>query len=254
MRRHEGERETRVSILRRGEKYLTDVNVSVCSQSVLVSKNRIKATRLRKSAIFSVQNSKDLKTGGEKKEVERRGRWKVGMVWQKMTETEVRCNTLKEAELIPDSAVPYTLPESRCNSSNHQRSKFERRARGEGGARTRRMTRVRRRTLKECRRSGGVKEDETQPVNQREDLAAFASLHTCGCVRSVALQVAEGKRTSGSEPAAQPRRTAERRTVTSLPHTHTLRRGMPLENHVCMPYISVDICVCTHVRVCSSPL
>lgn len=25
----------------------------------------------------------------------------------------VRCGTLKEAELIPDSAVPYTLPESR---------------------------------------------------------------------------------------------------------------------------------------------
>lgn len=25
----------------------------------------------------------------------------------------VRCSTLKEAELIPDSAVPYTLPESR---------------------------------------------------------------------------------------------------------------------------------------------
>lgn len=52
----------------------------------------------------------------------------------KMTGTEVRCNTLKEAELIPDSAVPYTLPESRCNSSNHQRSKFESKARGRGGA------------------------------------------------------------------------------------------------------------------------
>lgn len=46
-----------------------------------------------------------------------------------MTGTEVRCNTLKEAELIPDSAVPYTLPESRCNSSNRQRSKFESEAR-----------------------------------------------------------------------------------------------------------------------------
>lgn len=32
----------------------------------------------------------------------------------------VRCGTLKEAELIPDSAVPYTLPESRWNSSNRQ--------------------------------------------------------------------------------------------------------------------------------------
>lgn len=34
----------------------------------------------------------------------------------------VRCGTLKEAELIPDSAVPYTLPESRWNSSNRQTS------------------------------------------------------------------------------------------------------------------------------------
>lgn len=35
----------------------------------------------------------------------------------------MRCGTLKEAELIPDSAVPYTLPESRCKSSNRQTSK-----------------------------------------------------------------------------------------------------------------------------------
>lgn len=56
-------------------------------------------------------------------------------VGKEMTGTEVRCNTLKEAELIPDSAVPYTLPESRCNSSNHQRSKFESEAR-EGGVRS----------------------------------------------------------------------------------------------------------------------
>lgn len=41
------------------------------------------------------------------------------------TGSMVRCSTLKEAELIPDSAVPYTLPESRCNSSNRQTSKFE---------------------------------------------------------------------------------------------------------------------------------
>lgn len=32
----------------------------------------------------------------------------------------MRCGTLKEAELIPDSAVPYTLPESRCKSSKRQ--------------------------------------------------------------------------------------------------------------------------------------
>lgn len=110
----------------------------------------------------------------------------------KMTETEVRCNTLKEAELIPDSAVPYTLPESRCNSSNHQRSKFESKA--SGGALTHLTTRVRQWTLKECQRSGGVKEDEIQPVNQREDLAAFGTLHTCQCVRSVGLQIAKKER------------------------------------------------------------
>lgn len=41
----------------------------------------------------------------------------VGMVWDKQIKAGetfmVRCSTLKEAELIPDSAVPYTLPESR---------------------------------------------------------------------------------------------------------------------------------------------
>lgn len=78
----------------------------------------------------------------------------MGTVWiAKMTGTKVRCNTLKEAELIPDSAVPYTLPESRCNSSNHHRSKFEskaggRRVSGGGGALTLLTTRVRRRTLR----------------------------------------------------------------------------------------------------------
>lgn len=118
-----------------------------------------KEKKQSKALSVFVQNKTDLKTGRAGEEVERRGRWKVGMVWQKMTETEVRCNTLKEAELIPDSAVPYTLPESRCNSSNHQRSKSESRARG-GGALARCTTRVRQRTLKERRRSGGVKADE----------------------------------------------------------------------------------------------
>lgn len=41
----------------------------------------------------------------------------VGAVWDKKIKAgerfTVRCSTLKEAELIPDSAVPYTLPESR---------------------------------------------------------------------------------------------------------------------------------------------
>lgn len=41
----------------------------------------------------------------------------VRMVWDRQMEagegSRVRCSTLKEAELIPDSAVPYTLPESR---------------------------------------------------------------------------------------------------------------------------------------------
>lgn len=39
----------------------------------------------------------------------------MGMVWDREMKAEsmARCSTLKEAELIPDSAVPYTLPESR---------------------------------------------------------------------------------------------------------------------------------------------
>lgn len=93
--------------------------------------------------------------------------------------------------------------------------------RGRGcGALTHRTMRVRRWTLKECQRSGGVKEDEIQPVNQREDLAAFGTLHTCQRVRSVgASDRKEGKRTSGRELAAPPRRAAGRRKVRS--HTHT---------------------------------
>lgn len=39
------------------------------------------------------------------------------------------CGTLKEAELIPDSAVPYTLLESRWNSSNRQ-TRQKRRGKG----------------------------------------------------------------------------------------------------------------------------
>lgn len=54
------------------------------------------------------------------------------------TGSMVRCNTLKEAELIPDSAVPYTLPESRCNSSNRQISKFE--SDGDGDSHTPHVT------------------------------------------------------------------------------------------------------------------
>lgn len=53
---------------------------------------------------------------------------------------------------------------------------------------------MRRWTLKECQRSGGVKEDEIQPVNQRENLAAFGTLHTCQCVQSVGLQNAKKER------------------------------------------------------------
>lgn len=68
---------------------------------------------------FLVRNRKDLKTEKKKKS----GKMERGNGVAKMTGTEVRCNTLKEAELIPDSAVPYTLPESRCNSSNRQRVK-----------------------------------------------------------------------------------------------------------------------------------
>lgn len=39
----------------------------------------------------------------------------MGKVWDREMKagSMVRCSTLKEAELIPDSAVPYTLPESR---------------------------------------------------------------------------------------------------------------------------------------------
>lgn len=90
----------------------------------------------------------------------------------------MKCNTLKEAELIPDSAVPYTLPESRCNSSNHQRSKFESKAGGGGCSHTPYDT-CEAMDTRECQRSGGVKEDEIQPVNQREDLAGLGTLHTC---------------------------------------------------------------------------
>lgn len=55
--------------------------------------------------------------------LEKHGRWERRSGDREMkAESTVRCSTLKEAELILDSAVPYTLPESRWNSSNRQMS------------------------------------------------------------------------------------------------------------------------------------
>lgn len=104
-----------------------------------------------------------------------------------------RCSTLKEAELIPDSAVPYTLPESRCNSSNRQTSKFESRR-----ALAHLTTCARRWALKKRpERRGSVTEGQPQLVSQREEPAARVCV--CVCMWSVwSLQRGEKKRASGN--------------------------------------------------------
>lgn len=168
----------------------------------------------------------------------------------KMTGTEVRCNTLKEAELIPDSAVPYTLPESRCNSSNHQRSKFESKARGErshtlqhvwGDGHSRNAREVA--ALKRMKYSQLIREKIWQP----------GTLHTCQCVQSVGLQIAKKEREQVA--VNWPLNQGEQQSGEQWGLTHTPRHGMPLENHVahsaCL--ISAYICLCARITVCSSP-
>ena len=161
----------------------------------------------------------------------------------------VRCSTLKEAELIPDSAVPYTLPESRWNSSNRQTSN-ERVAEGLTHLTTcvalnnagRNVA-----VLERAKRSWLVREESRQPTN----------LLVWVCVRSVSsLQIAaRGDRAGwGSECSEHSRRCW---TVTEQSHraaesevTRKLRRGMPLENspsHTlhAFHYVWVWRCVCS---------
>lgn len=153
----------------------------------------------------------------------------------------VRCSTLKEAELIPDSAVPYTLPESRWNSSNRQNVK-----RG-GGAHTAYDMCEKTEHSRRWNRSGSVREAESQLVSQRRERAAQICTSVCvfvcafECVSGqcccLRLQVEEGKRegrASGCEECSQRFGCS---TVTEQSHrtaasvmAHSFRCGMPLEN------------------------
>lgn len=139
------------------------------------------------SEVTFCHNRKDLKTEGSSKAWKMKsGKW-CGVEKMK-TGSMVKCSTLKEAELIPDSAVPYTLPESRCNSSNHQTSKFE-----SGRDLTHLTTCVRQRTLKKRpKTSRSVREVEPQLVSQREELAAYIFVCVCA-VSVVASDWREGK-------------------------------------------------------------
>lgn len=121
-----------------------------------------------------------------------------------------------------------------------------------GGALTHLTTRVRPWTLEECQRSGGVKEDEIQPVNHREDLAAFGTLHTCQCVQSVVLQVAKRER---GGVAVNWLLNSEQPSNKQWALTHTLRRGMPLEvgvaHSACLLLVGISVCA-HHGRLVSS--
>lgn len=113
--------------------------------------------------------------------------WKIWEIRRKEYEKEwceigrwrslVRCSTLKEAELIPDSAVPYTLPESRWNSSNRQNVKRG----GGGGAHTAYDMCEKTEHSRRWNRSGSVREAESQLVSQRRERAA--QICTSVCVR-----------------------------------------------------------------------
>lgn len=173
-------------------------------------------------------NRKDLKTEGSSKTWKMKsGKW-CGIEKMK-TGSMVKCSTLKEAELIPDSAVPYTLPESRCNSSNRQTSKFE-----SGRDLTHLTTCVRQRTLKKRpKTSRSVREVEPQLVSQREELAAYIFVCVCVCAVSVvASDWGEGKTVWVSVNAVS---TASKLCWTEQSRsevTRTLRHGMPLEKSV----------------------
>lgn len=79
----------------------------------------IRAKTFIKSDVLCTLGKKTEKDVGKTREMRKR-KWDREM---KAGEgSMVRCSTLKEAELIPDSAVPYTLPQSRWNSSNRQTS------------------------------------------------------------------------------------------------------------------------------------
>lgn len=229
--------------------------------------------------------TKDLRT---ERGVENHGGWKsgndVGKIKMK-TGSMVRCSTLKEAELIPDSAVPYTLPESRWNSSNRQTSNG-----WEGGSALTHLTtcmrqRADKKKIKKKRpkKSGSVREGEPQLVSQREELAAhmFVCVLKCVwvCVRWVSsLQTAwrEGrKRASGSECSERSQRIGwstvteqSHRTAESVrSHTHTqvwhAVRKQSIAQFACLclsVYTQVCVCVCVHLWthcgpfILSSPL
>lgn len=181
--------------------------------------------------------------------------WKIWEIRRKEYEKEwceigrwrslVRCSTLKEAELIPDSAVPYTLPESRWNSSNRQNVKTSNE--GEGEELTQLTTCVRKRStqdggtevavLERPNRSLLVRGESGQPKYVRVCVfvCAFECVSgQCCCLR---LQVEEGKRegrASGCEECSQQFGCS---TVTEQSHrtaasvmAHSFRCGMPLEN------------------------
>lgn len=126
----------------------------------------------------------------------------VGMLCDKEEDEDprVRCGTLKEAELIPDSAVPYTLPESRCKSSNRQmsgggrglRERYRRERRCRGGAYGSRSSQRR-----ESSGGGGgvnrrwlVREEERKPQRagvHAANLCTWVRVHT----RTVSVVAAE---------------------------------------------------------------
>lgn len=185
-------------------------------------------------------NRKDLKTEGSSKTWKMKsGKW-CGVEKMK-TGSMVKCSTLKEAELIPDSAVPYTLPESRCNSSNHQTSKFE-----SGRDLTHLTTCVRQRTLKKRpKTSRSIREVEPQLVSQREELAAY--IFVCVCSQCCRFRLRRGKNSARISECSEHSQQIVCWTEQSRSEvTGTLRHGMPLEKSVehsaCLMFECVYLC------------
>lgn len=195
-------------------------------------------------------NRKDLKTEGSSKTWKMKsGKW-CGIEKMK-TGSMVKCSTLKEAELIPDSAVPYTLPESRCNSSNRQTSKFE-----SGRDLTHLTTCVRQRTLKKRpKTSRSVREVEPQLVSQREELVAY--IFVCVCSQCCRFRLRRGKNSvSISECSEHSQQIVLNGAIPQWGNTHTQAWHAVRKVcwTLCMPYVWVYIAVWTHIMDCFSHL
>ena len=171
----------------------------------------------------------------------------------------MRCSTLKEAELIPDSAVPYTLPQSRWNSSNRHKTSNE----GKGEQLTHLTTCVRRRALNDAEtqvaglerahRSWLVREKSWQP----KIVVRLCASGSTFVVSVLSLQTArrEGKdsRVAASAVSAASGLAAEQWQSKPTPRQRSVRSNAN-SGVACRKSVERFACLCcclsVYVRVC----